>query len=155
MQLPSNPIRSLGTPSSNNDNARKTFSPGSSSVSLGKEKELISEEKILEEVRASIETEIAKEVKEAGVEEIKETIELPQKLKKETGAMEVGEGVVIPKKPTLKLPLDDQGIKKAIKTARIIDSVLWLAHWCLRQIKIVRFKALRLMGLKVTENRHS
>jgi len=120
-----------------------------SSVSVSKEKEGLSEEKILEEVRAGIEMEIAKEVKEAGVKEIKETIELPQKVAKETGAVEVGEGVPVSTKPTLKLPLDDQKIKQAIKRNKIVDSILWLAHWCLRQIKIAKFKALKLVGVKV------
>jgi len=131
----------------------QTIPPTPSSYSLSKEKEIgLSEEKVLEEVRAGIEMEIAKEVKEAGVKEIKETIEIPQKVVRETGITEVGEGVPVSITPTLKLPLDDQKIKQTIKKNKIIDSILWLAHWCLRQIKIAKLKALKLVGIKKTQN---
>lgn len=118
-----------------------------SSVSISKEKERISEEKILEEVRENLEVEMEKEVKEAGVTEIKETIELPEKLSKETGAMVTGEDVPVSTKPTITLPLDDQKIKQGLKK-NIVESILWLAHWCLRQIKIAQVKALKLVGIK-------
>ena len=118
-----------------------------SSVSVSKEKEIISEEKILEEVRESLEVEMEKEVKEAGVKEIKETIELPEKLSKETGAMVTGEDVPVSTKPTITLPLDDQKIKQGL-TKSVVDSIFWLAHWCLRQIKIAQVKALKLVGIK-------
>lgn len=117
-----------------------------SSVSVSKERGSLSEETILEEVRAGIETEISKEVKEAGVTEIKETIELPQKVAKQTGVVAVGEGVPVSTQPTLRLPLDDQKIKQGLKK-NVVDSVLWLAHWCLRQIKIAKLKALKLIGI--------
>jgi hypothetical protein len=44
-----------------------------------------------------------------------------------------------PQKVTVKLPLDDQGIKAGL-TYKIIDSIRWLAEWCLRLIKITAGK---------------
>lgn len=145
--LPADLTKTTRVPPVSNDLSLDSQKP--SSVSLGKEKEMnIAEGKILEEVREGIEVEIAKEVKEAGVKEISESIELPQQLKKETGAIEVGEGVPVSTKPTISLPLDDQKIKLAIKRNKIVDSILWLAHWCLRQIEIAKFRALKLVGVK-------
>lgn len=141
--VPLNNNQNIGSQNKNQD-LRMPVSAG-----FGKEKEGIkTEEKALEEIRKSLEIEIDKEVKEAGVKEIKGTVELPQKVIRETGIKEVGEEVPLPVKPTIKLPLDGVQIKKAIKQNKIIDSILWLAHWCLRQIKIAQFKALKLVGFK-------
>lgn len=115
-----------------------------SSVGISKEKELGGlEDKILEEVRQGIEVEMGKEVQEAGLKEIKETIELPDKLIKETGAEVVGESVPVSTKPTLTLPLDEEQSKTVIKQNHdVVSSILWLAHWCVRQIKIAKLKLL-------------
>jgi len=36
---------------------------------------------------------------------------------------------------TVKIPLTDDQIKKALHQ-KIYDSILWLAYWCIRQVKI-------------------
>lgn len=103
-----------------------------------KEKERMAQERTegIEEIRREIE--LSKEEKEAGVEEIKETIDLPEKVKKETGMEEVGEGVGASQGGlTVSLPLNDDQIKKA-KRKKVVDSILWLAYWCLRQVKILK-----------------
>jgi len=110
-----------------------------SSAGLGakeKERMLERESKGIEEVRKEIE--LSQEEKEAGVEVISETVDLSEKIKEETGMEEVGPQVSISAQPTtVTLPLDDKQIKKA-KKKNIVNSILWLAYWCLRQIKLFK-----------------
>lgn len=119
-----------------------------SSTSVSKETELISEQKFLDEVRRNIETEIDQEVKEAGLQEIRGSVDLPQKVANETGVVEVGEEVKIPSQLTLKLPLNDEKIKTGLKEPDVTKAILWLANWCVRQFKIAKEKALGLLGVK-------
>jgi hypothetical protein len=102
----------------------------------GKEKELISKlEESLEEV--GIPPEVGQELKEVGVEQISETVELPQPISEATGMTYAGPTTPVSGQPTtkIKLPLTDDQIKKALHQ-RITDSILWLALWCLRRIQI-------------------
>jgi len=98
-----------------------------------KEKEFISnnqEEKYYEETGKEIE--LDQEVKEAGVEKIGEEIVLPDPVKK-MGVDISGPSTPIPS-PSQSLPMDNVQIKKALHK-RVTDAILWLAVWCLRQIK--------------------
>ena len=102
----------------------------------GKEKEMAiaKEGQDMEEVRKEIE--LSKEEEEAGVETIRETIDLPERVKEDTGIKEVGEGVSVSDDSGVLLPLDDGQIKKAKKKS-VVDSITWLAWWCLRQIQLI------------------
>jgi hypothetical protein len=81
--------------------------------------------------------EISTEMKEHGVEEVKETIELPQDLKRagveQTDALAVFE----PPKENLtpQIPLSTSQMQKGMH-ARVADSILWLVYWCIRQIQM-------------------
>ena len=100
--------------------------------SILKEKELIKkqEESYIEEIGKELELE--KEVKEAGVEKIGEEITLPEPVKS-LGVEGAPSLPVSP--PSQNLPLTQTQIKKALHR-KVIDSILWLAYWCLRQFKI-------------------
>jgi len=125
----------------------QTFPRKTKPVGIGaKEKERVAVEEArgMEEIRKEIK--LSKEEKEAGLEVIRETIEIPEKIKKEVGVEEVGEAVGVSKGPTkVSLPLDDTQIKKA-KKKKVIDSILWLAYWCLRQIKLLKRKGKEAVG---------
>ncbi len=151
MPLPVNLTGKIRTPPLLTDDKPINPPVSPSSPSISKERIIerrVQEEKILDEVRKGLEVEISKEVTEAGGKEIKETIELPEKVAKQTGAFEVGPGVAIPSQPTVKLPLDIQKIAQVKKKNKVVDSVLWLAWWCWRQIGIAKFKALKLVKVK-------
>lgn len=102
----------------------------------GKEKEIVkTAEGMIEEV--GVLPEIAPELKEAGVEQVSETVQLPQPVSDSIGMVHAGSStpVTTTQPVTVKVPLTDDQIKKALHQ-KIYDSILWLAYWCLRQIKI-------------------
>lgn len=85
-------------------------------------------------VREKKEFEPPAEVKE-WVEEVKtaEEITLPKPVKDEYGQILVK--AARPIKPKVALPLTKPKIKKALKK-KIVNSVRWLAEWCLRLVKM-------------------
>lgn len=107
------------------------FIPG---PSLQKEKELLAkhDEKLIEEIGKELELE--KEVKDSGVEIIGEELEIPEPVKK-MGVEPAGPPILTQSPPVKKLPLSDDQIKKALHH-KVADALLWLAVWCLRQLKI-------------------
>lgn len=83
--------------------------------------------------------ELSPGVKEAGVAPIQGEIELPEGVPE--GVTLSGPATPVATQPTglVKLPLTDEQIQKA-RHQKIVDSILWLAYWCLRQIKIAHQK---------------
>lgn len=84
------------------------------------------------------EPEPAKEVAE-WVEKVpeKEEIKLPEPIYDQSGQVILDNAT--PQKPQITLPLDDQGVKSGLKQ-KVQDSLRWLAEWCLRIIKMDRWK---------------
>lgn len=109
------------------------------SAGLQKERELLQkqEQKYIEEIGKEIELE--KELKEAGVEKIGEEIELPEMIKKE-GIEKVEPEIKLPNAPSQTVPLTRVKIKKALHE-KVSEAVLWLAYWCMRQLKIQNKKS--------------
>lgn len=110
--------------------------------SLVKEREVLLP---LEKAGAAREVEIPPEVKDVGVQPIQDEIEIPQGVP--SGVTHAGPGTPVATQPTgaVKLPLTDEEIGKALHH-KIADSILWLANWCLRQIKIAHRKVLSYGG---------
>lgn len=103
-------------------------------TSSGKEKEtLISEQEIVPIVERR-EGEVKPEVKDylTKVETAAE-IDLPQPVTDDQGQIVVDD--VQPKKVVIKLPLTEVEMKTKLHH-KIVDSVRWLAEWCLRLVKI-------------------
>ncbi len=80
--------------------------------------------------------EITSEMKEHGVEQMREEIELPEEVKK-AGVESVDNLTVYePPKENLipQIPLTTAQMQKGLH-AKVADSILWLVYWCVRQIK--------------------
>lgn len=85
--------------------------------------------------------EIGAELREHGVEEVKETVELPPEVK-EAGVEAVDQFAAYePPKENLmpQIPLTTQQMQKGLH-ARVADSLLWLVYWCVRQIEMFKRK---------------
>jgi len=104
------------------------------SSSHGKETEVVSpKSELMKEVTPEVE--IGKEVKAAGVEKIKDTIELPPDVKKlgvTPGASQIP--VAIPA-ATVTLPLSDAKILAGSK-APLTSAFKWLSVWCFKRLKV-------------------
>lgn len=126
------------------DSAGRQATSSSQSVqaSLVKEREVLLP---LEKAGAAREVEIPPEVKDVGVQPIQDEIEILQGVP--SGVIHAGPETPIVTQPTgvVKLPLTDEEIEKALHH-KIVDSILWLATWCLRQIKITHRKVLSYGG---------
>jgi len=112
--------------------------PSDMGGSFQKEKELLAsqDEKLIEEIGKEIELE--KEMQEAGVEKMGEEIEIPEPLKK-VGIEKVEVGPAITDDQTKTVPLTQTQIKKALHQ-KVTEAIVWLAVWCLRQLKIKKKK---------------
>lgn len=95
--------------------------------SLAKEKEVIREYK---------EPEPSKEV-EPWIKKEKKEIKLPRPVYDQGGQVILED--IAPQKPKITLPLDKLGIQKGLKH-KVQDSIRWLAEWCLRIIKMGRWR---------------
>lgn len=90
-----------------------------------------------EAVREYKEPEPSKEV-EPWIERVeKKEIKLPQSVYDDSGQVVLED--IAPQKPKITLPLDDTGIQRGLKY-KVQDSIRWLAEWCLRIIKIERWR---------------
>lgn len=109
----------------------------SNAGSLVKEKEFLhkQDEKMIEEIGKELELE--KEVKEAGVEKIGEEITLPEPVRNMGVAPSGPSQPVLPTGITI--PLNQPQIKNALHK-KVTEAILWLAVWCLRQLKIKKNK---------------
>lgn len=106
-----------------------------SSAGTGKEREMpvVAKEMISEVGR---EADIPKEVEKAGVEVIKETIELPPDVKR-LGVTQTGPSVPaisVTATPQVVLPISDQTVIAGLH-AQLLSSLRWLAQWCVRRLK--------------------
>lgn len=103
-----------------------------SSVSLGKEKELVkTQEGLIQEVGQ--EQELHQEVKQAGVVVRQEDIEIPEEAVS-LGLKPTGVSTPVPATPSLKLPITDNKIEEGLHL-NLLHSLRWLAQWCLFQLK--------------------
>lgn len=129
-----NSAQNTNTPDDKNITPQTLPTPISSSV--GKEKEafpLASAESISV---VSQEVVLTKEVEKAGVEAIKDTIELPPDVKK-LGVSPTGTSApvsVATTLPPVTLPISDQEVVAGLH-AQILSSFRWLAVWCVKQLK--------------------
>lgn len=113
----------------------------------GKEKEIVkTAEGTIEEV--GVLPEIEPELKEAGIEQISETVELPQPVSVSTGMTHAGSTTPVSSQQplTVKIPLTDDQIQKGLHQ-KVYDSILWLAYWCVRQVKIAHA---RIVGKEIS-----
>lgn len=107
---------------------------GVTTTGLSKEQE--PSQTVSAEVATEITTEmeIPKEVEQAGVKKIQETIEIPPSVKK-LGVTPVGSSASTTTTiPTVVLPIPDQKIIAGLHT-RLLNSLHWLAWWCIRKLK--------------------
>lgn len=107
-----------------------------------KEKELLARQEAvaLEEVRKELELEPQVE---KVIEVQKEEIELPPPLPK-MGVSQTGAELPV-SAPAVSLPLTDDKITTGLG-ASILESLRWLAEWCLRQLKKVHVKLKKVHG---------
>jgi hypothetical protein len=109
----------------------------------GKEKGIIPTPEVpVEEV--GVMPELGSELKEVGVEQVSETVDLPQPVSESTGMTHIGPTTpVVTSTPLpVKVPLTDDQIQKALHQ-KVADSILWLAYWCMRQVKMAQAKITR------------
>jgi hypothetical protein len=91
--------------------------------------------------------ELSSEVEAAGVEKKSETIHLPPDVK-QMGVESVGPSQPVVGSTNIQLPLDDNQIVQGLHS-QIINSLKWLAVWCVRQLKKAHLH-LQVSGDKVT-----
>lgn len=106
-----------------------------------------SETPMVEETLADVE--LSPEVEASGVQKKSETIDLPPDIR------QMGVEAVGPTQPhgggtTVKLPLDDTQIVQGLH-AQILNSLRWLAEWCIRQLKKAHFHLRVISGQVVRE----
>lgn len=108
----------------------------------GKEKAIIPNSEIPVEDVGSL-PELSAELKETGIEKVSETIELPQSVVK-AGLTHTGPTIDFASENPLpvKIPLTDDQIQKGLHQ-KVADSILWLAYWCLRQVKVAHARILK------------
>lgn len=107
----------------------------------GKESEGRSVEPPPEHIEETGHVEMASEVEQAGVVAHKENIEVPPDLQ-QLGVTPSGASAPIDdtdELKNLKLPLSSEQIEKGLH-AKILDSIAWLATWCVKQIKRKQLK---------------
>lgn len=120
--------------SDDNQKTTQTVPPVISS-SVGKEQEAIKITAAEEVASVSVEATLPEEVEKAGVEIVKETIELPPDVKK-LGVTTTGPSVsvVTTAIPQVPLPISDQQVVVGLH-AQLLSSLRWLAIWCIRKLK--------------------
>lgn len=120
--------------SDDNQKTTQTVPPVISS-SVGKEQEAIKITAAEEVASISVEATLPEEVEKAGVEIVKETIELPPDVKK-LGVTTTGPSVsvVTTTIPQIPLPISDQQVVVGLH-AQLLSSLRWLAIWCIRKLK--------------------
>lgn len=117
----------------------KNNPPGGPKPGIIREKETVKREIIGEDVSL----EIDRSLKEQGVEQVGETLDLPPEVQN-AGVNQVSENLVLFEPPTEDvaphIPLTTAQMKTGLQTKKVTDSLLWLVYWCIRQIKIISKK---------------
>ncbi len=130
------PAQTQSDSSINNDAQSVTVTPVTT-VSSGAGKEHEGAEVHSENIAVvSHEATLTPEVENAGVEVIKDTIELPPDVKK-LGVTPTGSSapvVTTTTLPQIVLPISDQQVEAGLH-AQILSSLRWLAVWCIKQLK--------------------
>lgn len=129
-----NPAQNTNIKDDNNKTTPVSQTPVSSTS--GKEKEAFPSSASENISSVAQEVVLSKEVEKAGVEVIKDTIELPPDVKK-LGVSTVGTSApvaVTATLPPVSLPLSDQQVILGLH-AQVISSFRWLAVWCVKQLK--------------------
>ena len=102
----------------------------------GKEAEGRSNEQPLEHIEETGRVEMDSEVEKAGVVAHQEHVEVPPDLQ-QLGVSTAGPSTQVDdtgRLKNLKLPLTNDQIEKGLH-AKLIDSIFWLATWCVKQMK--------------------
>ena len=101
-----------------------------------------------EEIKEALpEVEVSKEISQAGVKPITETIELPPDIK-HLGVSATGTAIpVVTALPSVKLPISDQKVVQGLHRP-ISDALRWLAVWCLKKLRKAHL-ALKMLHGKV------
>ena len=94
--------------------------------------------------------EVAPELKAAGVESYRETVELPPDVA-QLGVTHSGVSAPMTVATTIQLPLTDEQIERGLH-AKILLSIRWLAQWCLRQLKKAHYHLKTIGGKVVRES---
>lgn len=118
------------------DNQKTTVAPPSVASSAGKEQEKVTVSPVETVSAVGAEVQLPKEVESAGVTIVRETIELPPDMKK-LGVTPAGTSTpvtVTTALPPVTLPISDKEIITGLH-AQILDSLRWLAVWCMRRLK--------------------
>lgn len=103
---------------------------------------------------ASVEMEMPKEVKEAGVEKVSESVDLPPDVKKmgvtHSGAASVTVSGAQAAALQVVLPITDQQVVTGLRENDVTNAFHWLAVWCVKKLqkahvalKIIRGKIVR------------
>lgn len=120
----------------NNTDDLQKKTPAVIASTAGKEQEGVKISPETAAVETSAEIEISKEVERAGVELLKDTIELPPDVKK-LGVTTAGTSTPVTTTtvlPQVPLPISDQQVVAGLH-AQILSSLRWLATWCVRKLK--------------------
>lgn len=123
------------TPNVDDDQKNTPTTSAVGSVS-GKERELSGQETTEAVSEITTEVEVSKEVERAGVEVVKDTIELPPDVKK-LGVTQTGPSAPVSTTttlPSVTLPISDQQVVAGLH-AQILNSLRWLAIWCMKRLK--------------------
>lgn len=126
-----------------------TAQPIPVSPGLNKEKELGTPDEIpFESIPSDVEVEPGLE--KVGVIPQRETIELPPDMRN-MGVTAAGAAQpVTAATTTIKLPLSDDQIELALH-AKVMQSIRWLAEWCVRQLKKAHIHLKKISGRVVRE----
>lgn len=124
------------TANSNDQNPPPASTVSSISSVTGKEYEAptLAATEVVSEITQ--ESELPKEVEKAGAEVIKDTIELPPDIKK-LGVTHIGPSTPMATTtalPQVVLPISDSQVVAGLH-AQILNSLRWLAIWCVRKLK--------------------
>jgi len=133
--------------------------PPASSVissSVGKEQEAVKITAAEAVSAVSAEATLPEEVEKAGVQIVKETIELPPDVKK-LGVTTTGPSVPVTTTaaiPQVTLPISDQQVVAGLH-AQVLSSLRWLAIWCIRRLKKAHIALKKIHGkiVRVREQR--
>lgn len=140
-----NPAQNTTNPNDQKNSVQATPTVISSTVGKEQEGAKIASPEVVSDI--THEVEVSKEVEKAGVEALKDTIELPPDIKK-LGVSHAGPTTpvaVSASLPQVTLPISDPQIVAGLH-AQIISSLRWLAIWCVRKLKIAHIKLKEIHG---------
>src|SRR4030042_7212922 len=118
------------------DKVKNTSIPSSTSVSIGKEQEAVKIERGVDIEEIPKEVEVPPEVERAGLQVQRDVVELPPDVKK-LGVTPSGPSAppsYVTSFSKIVLPISDQQVTTGLH-ASVVESLAWLAAWCMKQLK--------------------